>query len=248
MKLNGNASLIARILILGILISCLGLLSIKRINTSNASGQKASVPAVSVQQQPDTPLRINLLSTDPFDQRDPEIVYEITNVSAKPVRAYNISQVTLRGTQDSRGMLLTNLELSNVVLRPGQYFTESITFQPSADTPSQVTLSVDFVEFADGTTWGPNLYKADEMVAGQRAGAREAKKRIQKAYKSEGVKAALNLVETDPVGATPLPEAAQNWEAGYHRGYSATLRRLKALLKEGQINKVEAELRRLPDK
>ena len=168
-------------------------------------------------------------------------------MGAKPIRAYNISQITLRGTQDSRGMLLSNLELSNVVLRPGQYFTESITYQPSADKPNQVTLSVDFVEFADGTTWGPNLYKADEMLDGQRAGAREAKKRILKAYKSDGVQAALNLVE-DPATAAPLPEAAQTWKAGYNRGYSFTTRRLKALLKEGEINKVEAELRRLSDK
>jgi len=245
---EGKQSVFVRILILGVLTTCLVLLSSGGKIAGNISSQKASVPSVSVQPQSNAPLRINVLSYDSSDPRTPEIIYEVTNVSAKPIRAYTVSQETLRGTEKSEGSVLSDLDLSAAVLQPGQYSTESITYQPLSEKPSQVTLSVDFVEFADGTTWGPNLYKSADMLAGQRAGAREARKRILQVYKSGGLQAALKLIETDSDSVTPPSGRTPEWEEGFRYGYSFLSKRLKRIFDSGDTNKIEAEVRRLSEK
>ena len=248
MIVSEKYNLFVRISVLCVLTACLLLLAGRGEMAGSISEQKASVPSLAVQPQPDSPLRINILSYDSSDPRTPEITYEVINTSVKPVSAYTISQETVRGNEKSSGTLLSDLALSNVVLNPGQYFTESITYQPLSDKPSQVTLSVDFVEFNDGATWGPNLYKSNEMLAGQRAGAREARKQILTVYKAMGLQEALKHVEAHPTSDAPPPGFSPNWEDGFRHGYSFASTRLRGILNSGDMKKIEAELRRLSEK
>lgn len=241
-------ALASKILALGVLVTCLVSLTNRREIAGSTNDQKASVPSLSVQSQPDSPLRINILSYDSSDPRTPEVIYEVINISTKPISAYTVSQETVRGNEKSRGTLLSDLALSNIVLQPGEYSTESITYQPLSDKPSQVTLSVDFVEFDDGATWGPNLYKSDAVFAGQHAGAREARKQILTVYKSRGLQEALKYIETNPGGDAPSLGFSPDWEGGFKRGYSFTSKRLKVMLNSGDMKKVEAELRQLSEK
>lgn len=232
------------------LVACLLLLS-SRENLAHylsLTQQLAAVPVISVQSQPDAPLCISVLSYDSSDTRVPVITFQLTNVGNKLIRAYAVTQETLRGTEKSRGLILADMDSTNAILHLGQLTTESIVYPPLSERISQITLSVDFVEFTDGTTWGPNLSKSIETLTGRRAGVREANKHLLQLYKSGGVKAVIKHLEAGEVSLVLPPGHSPEWEESFRNGSGFTARRLKRILSNGGVEQVEAQLRRLVDK
>jgi hypothetical protein len=94
MPVTGKQRLCIQISTIVTFVTCLVLLSNGEnlARYLNRVGQKATVPVISVQQQPEVPLRISILTYDSSDLRSPEIIYELTNISAKPIRAYVVNQ------------------------------------------------------------------------------------------------------------------------------------------------------------
>lgn len=241
-------ALASKTLALGLLITCLILLYGGRNLARNAglAGQKITDSELSVLPQPDAPLRISPQSHDTSDPRTPEIIFQLMNVGDKPVRAYSIVQVTKRGEDRSVSFLLSDGE-TRAIVQPGQYITDSITYNSLTDVRSHVTLSIDIVEFSDGTLWGPNARKSAELLKGRRAGVRDARGRISAAYKSDGLDAAIKALEIDSSDSGEKNSDSTEWDEGYRLGYSQATNRLRRLLDKSGKGQLEDELRRLPN-
>lgn len=242
----GTQRVAFQMLALGSLLTCLFLLpGAEKLAQQREAGRTAADTEISVLPQPDAPLRISVLSHNPADPRAPEIVFQLTNIGARPIRAYSIVQETVRGGEKSSGFVLTDVDSANVTLQPGQYLTDKITYEPLSEVSSQVTLSVDLVEYSDGALWGADLRKSAEVLSGRRAGVREAQQRILGVYKSEGLRAAIKSLRADAADAEPPAGGSAKRADGYRHGFSHATGRLRRLLDKSGEKQLEAELRRL---
>lgn len=179
MSKSDRQRLFFKIFTLAILFSCLMLLS-KGKSFFTATSQETRLPEILIEPQPESPLVISPLRVESTEPYIYEILYNVTNIGKKPIRAYTVRQITLVGKQEEEETAtFSDLDLSNRTLQPNQSMPESAVMQPfSKQTPSNFTLSVDFIEFTDGTIWGADLSKFAERMAGQRSGARESAKHL----------------------------------------------------------------------
>lgn len=247
MPQSGNRRVASKMLTLGALLTCLFVLygPEKLAQRREAATPKAVDTDISVLSQPDAPLRLAVLSHNPTDPLAPEIVFQLTNVGGKPVRAYVVVQETMRGGERSTGFTITDIDSTNGTLQPGQYLTDAIAYAPLAEVSSRVTLSLDMVEYGDGTLWGADTRKSAEVLSGRRAGAREAQRRVLGAYRSAGLSAAMRLLQTGPADGEPPADGSAVWREGYRHGFSYATGRLRRMMDVSGERQLEAELRRL---
>ena len=187
---------------------------------SFASIVSAQAPVISIIPQPDAPIRISLGKVVLDNPSAPAFEYSIVNVSDKPIRAH-----ALRIDDGLRGSLLSILTvpLQSGQAQPGTYGDK--TFSPP---PKGIEMSVDFVEFVDGSTWGPDTTNAAERVAGHYAGRGAERDRLLKLLEEGGTQAVITAIEADDVQTVPQSGRSERWEQNYRLGvkyYGIGLRR-----------------------
>lgn len=233
----------------GVLLSCLLLLSVGRFAPSaGARAAQAEPPALSVEAQPDSPLRLSFQRYELTRPDEPEVVIDVVNVGSKAVRAYTISETTAAGDDTSRSAAMNDYYLSASMLRPGQLTTESLGFSARPDKQTRITVSVDYVEFADGTTWGADLYKAHDRLGGRRAGTRKAVEHLIKILEAGGPQAVMDAIAGGAPDFAPPLGHPSGWEEGFREGLTATASQLRHVTKDGGLPQVGPELRRLREK
>jgi hypothetical protein len=162
------------------------------------------------------------------------------NQSLKRIRAYAI-------VADGGGVSrvdFVNLTKPAAVFQPTQVKTFDIAYSESNSSES-VTLSVDFVEFDDGSVWGPDRHKSQDKLAGQREGAKAERRRLRELLKSKGSSAVLNAVReavSDEHEIKAATQHSEEWLQGYRNGISSIRHRLRQSLQTSDPNHVELEL------
>ncbi len=127
-------------------------------------------------EQPDSPLLIRPTFMDPSHAQSPRYGYSLTNNSGKPIGAYAVRELVRFGP----GSPITSTSLvhfpgQKAFLAPQQSrYEEGGVGKTYEQVPIEINLSMDFVEFADGTTWGKDIGRSGEKLDGQRAGGRAA--------------------------------------------------------------------------
>lgn len=105
----------------------------------------------------------------------------------------------------------------------------------------KVVLSIDFVEFIDGTTWGEDKEKSVELLAGRRAGAKKAKERLSEKFEKEGVAGVAEAIEHDSgeEGLIPPPDKSVIWQEGYANGVKSIYARVRHAKSQGGLKKIK---------
>jgi hypothetical protein len=226
-----------KVLILVAFVLCV-LLLLNRNNRPVNAGQQQL--AVSVEQLKGAPLEISSVVVDSSNPREPSVTYFIANTGGKAVSSYAIRYVVGFGTAQSE----------SADLRYG-FFNENV-FQPTTTEPGgweghafsapvkSVRVILDFVEFTDGTSWGPDVLKSSEQLAGLRAGAQAELDGLRALQGSGDIRAVQNgLTDFDPAvpsGHSPV------WTDGFRRAVVITRGRLKRV--STQALELERELSR----
>ena len=144
-------------------------------------GQTPEPPAVSVEEQQGSPLRILSVKTKWATpaRTGIELYITVENVGGKAVSAYVTRDAAASDPGDgaSRGRmcLLISAASPGKALRPGR--SEGRSTWTGYDPAARLRRVVDFVEFTDGTTWGEDVCGAAAGLAASRAGMREARRR-----------------------------------------------------------------------
>lgn len=201
----------------------------------------AKIPVLSVKEQPNAPLRISPIKTELTDVAAPELQIELMNTSNKPIRAYAIEQYDERG--QVREVTSANFVFPDSILQPGRLTMDGISC--SANTDEQITLSVDFVEFADGTTWGLDKHKYGEKLAGFRAGAFAATDKLIKVLDIHGQFAVMDAIKAGATNIIPPKGRSKRWVEGFRSGTSFIREHLQRANSTLDLPKVEFELRQL---
>jgi hypothetical protein len=163
--------------------------------------------------------------------------FDVTNTSNKLVHSYDCryySPVPVGngsyGTQPDEGLL------------PGQSRHDSI----SAHEYAPLSLTIDFVQFADGTTWLDNSPQSTIKPEGLRAGAKAAATYLLEVMNRDGVQTVMARLPRihaevrEPKGAANKPEFGI---FGFYAGVTNTAVRLGHEYKDGGAERVEIFLR-----
>ena len=162
--------------------------------------------------------------------------FDITNRSNKPVHSYDCRYYS--PVPVGNGSYGTQPE----GLLPGHSRDDSI----SADEYAPLTLTIDFVQFEDGTTWFSNSPHSTVKAEGLEAGARAAASYLLAVMGRDGVGTVMTTLPrihadvSEPNGAAADPEFGI---FGFYCGVTNIVVRVEHEYKDGGAERVERFLR-----
>jgi hypothetical protein len=178
--------------------------------------EPAGSAIIEVSPQPDAPLLISLSGAIANDPMKPQISYQVENIGNKPVRAYAIRRDAEAGETTNSGLTFGMAYVLDWVMQRGQWQGAISKFEGMGQPPERITLSLDFVEFEDGTTWGADHFKSAERLAIRRYGAKQERARLLQILATGGEEALIQSLQPPAAGVanTPLLEPAQSQRVG----------------------------------
>ncbi|MGI9107135.1 MAG: hypothetical protein ACR2G4_12910 [Pyrinomonadaceae bacterium] len=192
---------------------------------------------VAVRPQPDAPLRISSVVDNSDDPEAPLVNFVVENVSGKPIQAYWISYDTVAHGENITLGSGINANSQELILPPGKRRETAILNRGK----EKIDLSVDFVEFADGTAWGSDTAKYAESLAGARAGARAEAQRLLKLLETSGWSAVVAAVSERETYMRSNHFSLS--ESSSLSGALATRLRVRRAYEKGGLSAVETALR-----
>lgn len=198
---------------------------------------------ISVETQQGVPLLILTPEINLTDPQLPQIKFELKNRSGKAVSAYAIHMKTTRGNSLSEKATVRHLLALSSMLQPNMSKAEAVIADDYIQPVPSYTLAIDFVEFVDGSAWGPDKFKSGERLAGRRAGFNVEKNRFLKVLKGQGVSALKKAIDDADVIESETPSGrSQEWGEGFNTGRKMIQIRLQRAQKRGGTPEVELEL------
>src|SRR5262249_48229571 len=128
-------------------------------------------------------------------------------------------------------------------LKPGN----SMSIKDSVSGKSRVTLTVEFVQFADGTTWRSGDGQKFVHPDGVRAGAREAAEHLIKVLESSGPEAVLKSLPRIHADVSTPMSTLNIWGSGHYCGVTNVSVKVQHANREGGLKAIKGALRRILD-
>ncbi len=220
--------------------------SSQSISTGGGSEAERLKPVVNVEESPGAPLKISSATTKwaTSDEQMLEIYVVVENVSELEIRSYAWRSGTRVGSQNNEACLLHNSQSLGKILRPGDSDSKSTWRRIPLDSASRnIDLSLDFVEFANGSNWGIDTCHSAERLSGLRAGALAAKDKFARIQNQNGGRDLINLLKLD----APIIEAPDGhssvWVDGFRGGVRTLFEKLRKANEEGGLPEIERVLR-----
>jgi hypothetical protein len=195
----------------------------------------AQVVRVSVRPQADAPLLLSVVVVEATDPRSPRFRYSLTNRSDKPIRAYTVSI-------NDGGLSGSMRSLRRFSLQPGATQLEEYGDTTSGEPIEAIQLSLDFVEFSDGSVWGSDAAKNAEWLSALRAGMEVERQRLLKALTDGGGSVLSDMLNADwPLPAPPQGHSAQ-WQQNFQTGAKSFWMLMQKVNREGGSRASESGL------
>lgn len=208
---------------------------------------------VSVYPQPDSPLQLSSVVLKQRTMTDDNgrewymlsVKFVSQNVSNKTIRAYTIQEFEGDLTDKAGGTALSYSPSPLGWLKPNQLRSEGFGENSRSSEPQNqgVKLAVDFVEFTDGSTWGRDVSKSAEQIAGMRAGAKASLEYLRKINEQSGNEAVIQALDETNV-LMPPENQSDIWKRGFRSGASNIKYRVKRAYENEGIKGAEAELQK----
>lgn len=243
-----TTSLIRKVMILALLVA--GTLSfsrgaIGRLMPGESSDIQQS-PTIILTPQEDSPIQILSTWIASAEPKNFRVVAQVQNQSLKGIRACAfISQTATNKLQNGKVEFM-NFALPSTIWLPTAIRTNE--FSDSQEEPiNTVRLTVDFVEFTDGTTWGPDSENSRDMLAGQRAGAKLERLRLLQLMLSNNFEGLVRDIQTSDgskLDSVMKDNHSSRWQHGFSLGVAATRRRVNDVIASGDRGRIKTELTR----
>lgn len=212
----------------------LAALGIVGAGASRRNSQDVERADAIVSTAPDAPMTLTILTAKngAVDDHAVELEALVTNASDKGVSAYAIKyDLVLNGVARQGGLEFSQSSTAKSILWPGDIRTESIGGGHYSSRIERIIVSLDFVEFTDGTSWGPDTNSSKDLLAGMRAGAQTMAAHLRDVF---GAKGATSLSAELEGAANELGTAAAasvKWREGFQRGAAFIRERAKREIK-----------------
>lgn len=226
---------------------CAALLETKAAKaTEGQEGNRSTNTArVLVNTKGDAPVELRIAHPESagVDQYVPEVELVITNTSNKMVSAYAIRfEVGLNGQLRRGGVKFARFSTARSLFRPGDSQTVDIGGTHYPLPVERLVVSIDFLEFTDGTTWGADTYSSREVLAGLRAGQEATANYLRRLIAAQGPTAfARELERADDDSGIPFGESPK-WREGFQQGRTFIKARVKREAKDFSATEIERVL------
>ena len=187
-------------------------------------------PEVIVLSQPDSPLLVTTSSrwaTPGAEIFDLYVV--VKNRDTKSIRAFT---TRIDFGERKPACIVDNIYFPGKVLKQDEGDGKSRFLAVNKNSAIQV--SVDYVEFVDGSTWGQDTCRTVEYLAGERAGGDAAIKWFTNLIQEKGTKAVVEIIRSGSVNVEKPHSTSAWWDQAFRRGVDILSRRvMDAYSREG---------------
>lgn len=232
------------LIVIGVLsLAILAVSARPRGNQTNADIVPEKKPLMIVKDQPDSPLTITSVVVDYFpDARMPEVSFKVTNISGKRIMVYAIKHVAALGSRGAVSGSVTIIRPDRKrALRQGESPEGEISGIQYPQAPESLTLSVDYVEFLDGTRWGEDTLKNGDRIDGMRAGADAEREALLKVLMTKGPEEVIRSLDSIRPEAEPPSSRSAQWLDGFRQGIDVVRSGVRS--KGSSQAEIEKELR-----
>jgi gas vesicle protein len=175
---------------------------------------------VEIVKQEDCPLLITLMSVDNSIEKNQTINFSVQNLSSKKIRSYVLFHA------DEFGVGGASIRFFSI-FAPAQIGQDSFSeARANIKSNGKMFLSVDYVKFADGSSWGKDTQKQSEYISGQSEGTKTAVKQIKQLIISRNKEILSNMLqkEMDELNPPDIDEKkSAKWRNGLVAGYRSVL-------------------------
>lgn len=197
-----------------------------------------------LQSVPNAPLAITLTSVDSSDPNTPSISMTLINTTNSVIRAFTVRCDTHFGESKLSTWSLNNIHSLESCVRPQGTKTVTMHNANYSQPPQYAVLSVDFVEFLDGSRWGDDTYRSGERLDGWRAGARAEAESILKEIRVNGLDMALNDVQFNRSDVLKPTEGTPEYLDGFRLGVDSMRARVLHSGGKNKVNQIVTELQK----
>lgn len=199
---------------------------------------------IGIQSQPYSPLAITSASVESADPLTPNIKVTLANATDSMIRAFAIRCDTRFGESTMSSWSVNNILSIENGFRSRSTQTLTINDTNYSRPPESATLSVDFVEFLDGSRWGDDTYRSAERLDGWRAGAHAEVKSIVDKIQTTGLNSAIVAIESKG-SDTNLPSGfSTEYLDGFRLGTDAIRARVLHTRGKNSLERILEDLRR----
>jgi hypothetical protein len=221
----------------------------RAILTNGEIARDQQSPTIVVTPQEGTPLQVLSTWIQSIKAQDFRIVAQYQNQSGKEIRAYAIkSQIATSKLQNGHCQFV-NLTQRSAIWRPTEIRAVEFT-DSEEDQINSIRLTVDFVEFTDGTIWGSDSENSRDLLAGQREGAKLERQRLRQLIQTKGEDALVSDIQARD-GKHTQSALSENhstqWLEGFRNGVASIRRRLNGAIALNNKDQIKAELNRAFD-
>lgn len=203
--------------------------------------------SVSVKNPASAPILITAPTSISTDSSRPSYSVLLTNVGKKAVRAYTLATEIFVGEKGNKvnESSLSHMIANELLMNPSQSRQEINNGNNAYPEPViRIVVSIDFVEFSDGTSWGEDVYRSAESLEGQRAGGRAAISFFQAKLSAGTFDVAEVDVSSNEIAKTIDLNRSIAWKRGFESGVGIVRNRLKKSYAAGGVNDIVSELKR----
>jgi hypothetical protein len=189
--------------------------------------------------QPDCPVSINVLAIDNSNTNAQQVSVALQNVGTKSISGFVLTQ------RDSNKSEITSTSYLPRLFAPSQVMNQFIVIDNRNVRPDgKNELSVDYVRFVDGSSWGDDTAGQSERISGYLAGYRSGISFANSIIKNDE-DALTHLLREEITNVNP-PSVDQSkpglWRGGFVIGYRTVISRLQRTFEEKGINAVAGKL------
>jgi hypothetical protein len=200
-------------------------------------------PIIVARNEPGSPLVISAERQLANSEQAPEVLFNVTNVTNKIITAFAIRVEVMAEAKVVNTVALYNLELSASDLPPNRSLSRFDNYENLSDAQHRVTLTVDYVQFSDGKSWGSDSTKSAEQVAGQRAAIETFTTQLRGIIRATNANEIANVLES-MASLAPPPEHSHEWNYGFQSAARSLANRFKRANQTGGLGQLNSELSR----
>ena len=197
---------------------------------------------VEVTTQTDSPLLISMISVDNTAESYQIINYTVQNVSSKKVKAYVLVYTDETGASKVSTSLFQSFVSEQIIQ------SSNVEERVNVKLNGKIFLSLDYVKFDDGGSWGKDSEKQSEYISGHDEGQKSAVKQIKDWLINQNKNAVSNLLEQQIDEINPPvvdKKETEKWQRGVKSGYRSVLFRLKTEYEDKGLEAVSQKLEQI---
>ena len=179
---------------------------------------------VFVTPQEGAPLQLISTWIDSSKAQSFRLVAQFQNQSAKAIRVYAFKSQTATIKLQNSHVQFMNLTQRSAIWQPSEMRTVEFADSQEEEVKT-VRLTLDFVEFSDGSTWGPDSENSRDMLAGQREGAKLERQRQSQIMRAKGQQGLISDAQVPDRGVERAgSNRSAQWLEGFRQGQASMYR------------------------